>query len=599
MKGKKITLLVCTSLFFCLFFGALIPARASEMIPLNETHYELRSQQFYQQALAYASGLCVQGINSESGQTSDTDYIASGGYGSGSWRSLEIWNTIYPVGTPAHQGEHVDTVYDMEKFVDGSGNQDLVYIQAGDNDRVVTQSIVGESFYLTEDWYGSLESAPIDLALGTFDTGYQGAVVCCEWGEVYIIRNLNNPSLSKIADLDIGYYSFVSNRQYRFVKNIITEIGDLDGDTTYSDYDVVVARDQNVTAISNKNSDQIIWDVELLSSGYICSILAVEDQNADTIDDIVVGTSSSGIYLLSGADGSTLQSLGSGTVGSTLRDVQVFNSTHVITGNSDGYIYVWDLTTGSIADSMNFGWGVNVILDVGDFNVPGVGDLADGYHEFAIGADYVVGIIRGNNMTKHWTDAANAYQWDGGSIYVYDLCLMDDMVDSYGTLGNTDGIPELGVIGHTDSESALYIYNTYGALTAVRDLLGYIYIVGGGSCFDDGNVEFAGSASQYHNLPITAEFIIDGTHIEATPDSNDWDGGVSYSYSNTFSNGNHTYDFQYSDGIDTYTYGERTFQIGGCGGGLDIPGAATWMILASIGAGIALTLLIIRKRLNN
>ncbi|MBN2157455.1 MAG: hypothetical protein JW776_15525 [Candidatus Lokiarchaeota archaeon] len=592
MKVNKITVLVCIALFIGLYSSFAIPIRASDTTLMDEGHYVLNPQQFYQQNLGVASGLCVQGINSEAGQTSQTEYIASGGYGMGSWRSLEIWNRIYPVGLPAHQGAHVDTIYDMEKFEDSSGNMDLIYIQAGSSDRVVTQSIVGESFYLTEDWYASLASAPIDLALGEFDTGYQGAVLCCEWGEVYVIRNLNSPSLVQIADLDIGYYSFINSLQYQSVKNVITEIGDLDGDTSYSESDIVVARDANVTALSNKNTNQVIWDVEVVTSGYISSILAVGDQNADTIDDIVVGTSSSGIFLLSGADGSEIQSLGSATIGNTLRDVQVFNSTHVITGNSAGYLHVWNLGTGAIDTSLNFGWDINVILDVGDFN-------SDGYHEFAIGADGVVGVILGNNMTKHWTHGAFAWQWDGSSVDVFDLCLMDDMVNSYGTINATDGIPELGVIGHAGSESALFIYNTFGAWQFVKNLLGYIYIVGGGSCFDNGYVEFSASASQYNNLPITAEFIIDGIHIDATPDSNDWDGGVTYSYSKTFSNGEHTYDFQYTDGIYTYTVGERTFQIGNCGGGLEIPGAGIWMILASTGIGLTLTLLAMKKRLKN
>ncbi len=97
----------------------------------------------------------------------------------------------------------------------------------------------------------------------------------------------------------------------------------------------------NVSAISTNTSNREIWNVDV---GEVTDLVAVDDQNSDGLQDVVVTTKSK-ILLLNGADGTTLGSIVDAD--GYFRDVEVYNSTAIITGNGNGIIMVWDINTTS------------------------------------------------------------------------------------------------------------------------------------------------------------------------------------------------------------------------------------------------------------
>ncbi|MHA1563018.1 MAG: hypothetical protein ACTSPA_12940 [Promethearchaeota archaeon] len=99
---------------------------------------------------------------------------------------------------------------------------------------------------------------------------------------------------------------------------------------------------------------------------------------------------------------------------------------------------------------------------------------------------------------------------------------------------------------------------------------------------------------------MTTEISIDnGAWTAMTKGAGTWVTGVTFTYEQSgFSNGEHTFKFRFTDTTpDVIETSEKTFQIGNCEGntGLDIPGAGIGMIFASIGLGITVLLLTIKK----
>ncbi len=162
-----------------------------------------------------------------------------------------------------------------------------------------------------------------------------------------------------------------------------------------------------------------------------------------------------------------------------------------------------------------------------------------------------------------------------------------------------DGFGDLAVTGYSD-HGAVFVFSTYGGLQFIPDLSGdgYADI----NCTDDRDHNFLFTATAYQSkgLTVTTEINIDnGAWTAMTKGAGTWETGVTFTYEQSgFSNGEHTFKFRFTDTTpDVIETSDKTFQIGNCEGNteLDIPGAGIGMILASIGLGITVLLLTIKK----
>jgi len=596
MNIKKIAILV--GVIVCLGIASSFSSVSGVENPkLVEGHYiRVSKLMFENHLLVDSAGLSVIGVHTLAGQTTSTDLVVVGTHRNAGMYALQGYypnmTNHLPVdyhsdNNPPHDA---DIIRDMVKFLNPiSGNMEVIYAEGNwmdDDGKIVKQDFVNPTKLdgaLVPKWSVSTNEEVIALTLGNFDANAADLEVAglCLDGDVYVINNIESSSLMYwIHDQDAWTWSDFRSDQ---VKTAITEIDDLDGNNPTQD-DIVFGWYTNVTAISTNSSNREIWNVNV--DYFITDIVAVDDINSDGLQD-VVATSKDGVYLLNGADGSILNSIIE--TDAYYRDVEIFNNTAIITGNDDGDLIVWDINTasanfGEVVCSTNwYGRDIYDILDIGDLD-------SDGINEFAVGGFTLVGVVNGTNLSSIWARSPYGSSWNGQSINVYDMALLEDLDD--------DGFEDFAVTGYAINvqDTAVFVFGSYGQLQFVPDLQGYGYV--DSDCDDSSHTfVFTASASQAKGLPITASITIDGDPITLTPDGSDWAAGVGYSYSSTYTDGSHTYFFTFTDGIDTVTTSTQTFQVGNCGnGGLEIPGAGIWMLLASIGLGIAITLLVFRKR---
>jgi hypothetical protein len=602
MKIKRIAVfaLITFSLGLASFFSIASAKESSQMV---EGHYERISKLMFENHLMVDSaGLCVLGTHTYGAPTLTDLLVVGTDRNAGMYAIQGYWPNMtnhLPVDYHSdNSGTYApDIVRDMVKFLNpNNGNMEIIYAEGDwldDDGSIVKQDFVNPTKSdgaLVPEWVVPTSEQCIALALGNFDSNVADLEVAglCLDGDVYVVTNIETGGSPSYWKHDIDGWTW-TNFFSSQVKTPIDAIDDLDGNNP-TQQDIVYGWYTNVTAISTNSSNREIWTVDI---GYfLTDVVAVADQNSDGLQE-VVATTKDGVFLLNGADGSTLNSISE--TGAYFRDVDVYNSTAIITGNKDGDLFVWDINTasptfGDIILTRNwYGRNIYDILDVGDLD-------SDGVDEFAVGGYTLAGVAYGNNLSSIWARSPYGSSWNGQPINVYDMALLDDL--------DGDGHGDLAVTGYATNiaDNAVFVFGTYGQLHFVPDLVGGGYI--DSSCEGaDHTFVFTATASQAKNLAITAEIIIDGTHILLDPDSNDWDGGVSYSYSSSYNDGDHTYQFVFTDGIDTVTTIEQTFQVGGdCGGGnggLDIPGARIWMILPSMIIGVVIAILFAKKQLKH
>ncbi len=595
MKKKKIAL--CVIIIFCLRLSSPFSSVSALESPiLVEGHYQRVPDLMFENHLMVDSiGLSVMGIHTY-GTPSITDLVVVGTDRSAGMYAVQgYWpNMTNHLPSDYHSDNSginaADIVRDMVKFLNpNNGNMEIIYAEGNsdDNDgKIVKQDFVNPTKSdgaLVPEWTVNTEEQVIALTLGNFDSDPADLEVAglCLDGDVYVVNNIQSSSPTYWKH-DIDGWTWTSFRN-DLVKAPITEIDDLDG-INPTQHDIVFGWNTNVSAISTNTSNRVIWNVDV---GDVTDLVAVDDQNSDGLQDVVVTTKSK-ILLLNGADGTTLGSLVDAD--GYFRDVEVYNSTAIITGNGNGKIIVWDINTISptFGDSiLTADWGgrdINDLLIVEDLD-------GDGINEIAVGGDSIVGVVYGSNLTKIWSRSPYGSSWNGGPIDVFDLELLDDL--------SGDGFGDLAVTGYSD-HGAIFVFSTYGGLQFIPDLSGNGYV--DINCTDDRdhNFLFTAIAYQSQGLTVTTEISIDnGTWTAMTQSTGTWETGVTFTYEQGgFSNGEHTFKFRFTDTTpDVIETSDKTFQIGNCEGNteLGIPGAGIGMLLASIGLGITVLLLTIKK----
>ncbi|QEE15205.1 hypothetical protein DSAG12_01029 [Promethearchaeum syntrophicum] len=597
MKKKKIVLFVI--IIYCLRLSSpLSSVSALESPILLEGHNQrVPDLMFENHLLVDSIGLSIMGIHTY-GAPTITDLVAVGtDRYSGMYAVQGYWpNMTNHLPSDYHSDNgginDADIVRDMVKFLNPiNGNMEIIYAEGNsmdDDGKIVKQVFVNPTKSdgaLVPEWTVNTDEQVIALTLGNFDSDPADLEVAglCLDGNVYVVDNIQSGSPTHWKhDLDAWTWSNFRNDH---IKTPITEIEDLDGDDL-TKHDIVFGWNTNVSAISTNTSNREIWNVNVDASE-VTDLVAVDDQNSDGLQDVVVTTKSK-IILLNGANGTTLGSFVDAN--GYFRDVEVYNSTAIITGNGDGIIMVWDINTTSptfgdtILTADWGGWDINDLLIVEDLD-------DDGINEIAVGGDSIVGVVYGSNLTKIWARSPYGSSWNGGPIDVFDLELLDDL--------SGDGFGDLAVTGYSD-HGAIFVFSTYGGLDFIPDLSG------NGSadinCTEDENhiFLFTATAKQSQGLTVTTEINIDnGTWIAMTKGAGSWETGVNFTYEQGgFSNGEHTFKFRFTDTTpDVIETSVKTFQIGNCEGntGLDIPGASIGMLIASIGLGIAVILHTIKK----
>jgi len=596
MKKKKITIFVI--IIFCLRLSSPFSSVSALESPiLVEGHYQRVSDLMFENHLMVDSiGLSVMGIHTYGAPTLTDLVVVGTDRSAGMYAVQGYWpNMTNHLPSDYHSDNSgtyaADIVRDMVKFLNpNNGNMEIIYAEGNsydDDGKIVKQDFVNPTKSdgaLVPEWTVNTNEQVIALTLGNFDSDPADLEVAglCLDGDVYVVTNIESSSpTSWRHDFDGWTWSSFRSDQ---VKTPITEINDLDG-INPTQHDIVYGWNTNVTAIStNASTNREIWNVDV---GEVTDLVAVDDQNSDGLQDIVVTTKSK-ILLLNGANGTTLGSIDD--AGGYFRDVEVYNS-------SNGIIMVWDINTtsptfGDIILTADWGgWDINDLLIVEDLD-------EDGINEIAVGGDSIVGVVYGSNLTKIWARSPYGSSWNGGSIDVFDLELLDDLSgDGFGDLG--DGFGDLAVTGYSD-HGAIFVFSTYGGLQFIPDLSGNGYA--DINCTDDENHNFLFTATtkQSQGLTVTTEISIDnGAWTAMTKGAGTWVTGVTFTYEQSgFSNGEHTFKFRFTDTTpDVIETSEKTFQIGNCEGntGLDIPGAGIGMIFASIGLGITVLLLTIKK----
>ncbi len=594
MKKKKITIFVI--IIFCLRLSSPFSSVSAFESPILVEGHDQRVPylMFENHLMVDSIGLSVMGIHTYGAPTLTDLVVVGTDRSAGMYAVQGYWpNMTNHLPSDYHSDnsgtDAADIVRDMVKFLNpNNGNMEIIYAEGNsvdDDGKIVKQDFVNPTKSdgaLVPEWTVNTEEQVIALTLGNFDSDVDLEVAgLCLDGDVYVVDNIQSSSPNSWKyDLDGWTWSSFRNDQ---VKTPITEINDLDGDDI-TKHDIVFGWNTNVSAISTNASKSEIWNVEV---GDVTDLVAVDDQNSDGLQDIVVTTKSK-ILLLNGADGTTLGSIVDAD--GYFRDVEVYNSTAVITGNGNGIIMVWDINTTSptfedlILTADWGGWDINDLLIVEDLD-------DDGINEIAVGGDSIVGVVYGSNLTKIWARSPYGSSWNGGSIDVFDLELLDDL--------SGDGHGDLAVTGYSD-HGAVFVFSTYGRLQFIPDLSGNGYA--DINCTDDGDHNFLFTATAYQSkgLTVTTEISIDnGAWTAMTKGAGTWETGVTFTYEQSgFSNGEHTFKFRFTDTTpDVIETSEKTFQIGNCEAntGLDIPGAGIGMLIASIGLGITVLLLTIKK----
>ena len=602
MKTKKIAIFIVIT--FCIgMVGALTTISAKESPKLNEGYYQRVSKLMFENHLMVDSaGLSVMGIHTYGAPTL-TDLLAVGtSRNAGMYAVQGYWPNMsnhLPVDYHSdNSGTYAaDIVRDMVKFLNpNNGNMEIIYAEGDwldDDGMIVKQDFVNPTKSdgaLVPEWTVSTSDQCVALALGNFDSNAADLEVAgmCLDGDVYVVTNIESSSPTYWKhDIDGWPWTNFRNDQ---VKTPITAIDDLDGNNP-TQQDIVYGWYNNVTAISTNTSNREIWTVDI---GYFpTDVVAVADQNSDGLPD-VVATARDGVFLLNGADGSTLASIVESY--GFYRDVEIYNSTAVISGNDDGDLFVWDINTASptfgdiILTRDWYGRAIYDILNVGDLN-------SDGVDEFAVGGYTIAGVAYGNDLSSVWARSPYGSSWNGQAINVYDMALLDDL--------DGDGHGDLAVTGYATNiaDNAVFVFGTYGQLQFIPDLTGSGSI--DSTCEEDGNHEFEFTAIAYQSqgLTVTVDISIDdGAWTTMTQGAGTWQTGVTFTYSQgSFSDGDHTFKFRFTDTTpDVVETNNQTFQVGGdCdggGGGLDIPGAGIWMIIACIGIGVIVLLVKIKKQ---
>ncbi|MHA1585535.1 MAG: hypothetical protein ACTSWL_09785, partial [Promethearchaeota archaeon] len=508
--------------------------------------YHRIGKMIYAQNLGAVNGLTIEGINSVEGETNTTDILIAGTSGLSSWRGLQGYYANTSTSLPMIRSANDNSVMDMEKYEDPNDhNMDVIFIERGSSDgRIVRQRGVDPISYdgvSNPEWAITTIGSPLEsMCLGDFDVDddLELATVSTNGKVIGLLSTLQNPSgTSTFVDLEVTYSS-----DYRFVKNLIEPINDLDG-IGPGTQDLIVGHGNSVFAIStNFSTNPIIWENEI---GQIASVLPIPDVSNDGLDDVVVLTRG-GLNLLEGKNGSVIWS--NNTMGGYFRDVQLFSDVNgdgvreIITGNSNGNIFIVDVNP----LSENFGMITNT-AQIGHFYIGSILEIEDlngnGKNEYAVGGYGVVGVLY-DNGTKYWSGGAigAGYWLAPKALPIWDIALLDDQDgDTYG---------DIAVVGGYDAqEGAIFVFSAQGQLEFQPDLSVYNLGIDTNSSTSNHEFIYRATAIQKKNLAVSAFVTIDGVEYSMLQNSSNsnWEEGVEFTYSTTLAKGDHTYKFRFMD----------------------------------------------------
>jgi hypothetical protein len=499
----------------------------------------------YAQNLGPVPGLSIEGINQFDGETNTTDVLMAGTTGSSSWRGLQGYYANTSTSLPHIRSGNDNSVTDMVKVEDADGNMDLIYIERGTTDgRMVKQRGVDPTHVdgvSTPDWELNIYDNPLEsMCMGDFFSDAELDIAAISTtGKIIGIDNLVNPGgYSNILNWDEPI-----NSDFRFVKNTIEAIDDLDGFGPGTQ-DLITGHGNYVYAISaNFSAFPEIWNQSVGSR--VGSVLPIPDISADGLDDVVAVTAN-GIYLLEGKNGTIIWS--NTTAGAYFRDVQLFNDVNddgvreIITGNSVGQIFIIDVNP--LSD--DFGILVNT-AQVGSRYIGSILEIEDltgnGRNEYAIGGQGVVSVLD-DNGTKYWSGSAiGAGYWLSPAYnQIWDIALLDDQ--------DGDNYKDIAVVGgYETQEGAIFIFSAQGQLEFQPDLVAYSLGIDINCSNADHEFIYQATAKQANNLVVSAYVTIDTTEYSMMPNASNtaWDEGVEFTYSTTLDEGNHTYGFRFTD----------------------------------------------------
>ncbi|MHA1111400.1 MAG: hypothetical protein ACTSRE_09880 [Promethearchaeota archaeon] len=318
MKIKRIAIFILIT-FSLGLVNSLSIASATESPTLVEGHYQRTSKlMFENHLLVDSAGLSILGTHTYGAPTLTDLLVVGTNRNSGMYAVQGYWpNMSNHLPSDFHSdnsGTHAaDVVRDMVKFLNpNSGNMEIIYAEGDwteDTGKIVKQDFVNPTKSdgaLVPEWSVSTDDQVVALALGNFDSNAADLEVAgmTKDGDVYVVTNIEtggSPSYWR-HDFDGWPWSNFRNDQ---IKTAITAIDDLDGNNP-TQQDIVYGWYSNVTAISTNSSNREIWTVDI---GYFpTDLVEVPDQNSDGLHD-VVATAKDGVFLLSGADGSILDSI--------------------------------------------------------------------------------------------------------------------------------------------------------------------------------------------------------------------------------------------------------------------------------------------------
>jgi len=559
MRIKKGLLLIFSLSILATIVGGNLPLYENSMSPIvyqNQLSspngadmsgtYRRIGLKLYAQNLGPVNGLSIEGINAIDGETNTTDVLMAGTSGYSSWRGLQGYYANTSTSLPHIRSGNDNSVTDMIKVEDADGNMDLIYIERGSTDgRMVKQRGVDPTHVdgvSTPDWELTIIDNPLEsMCMGDFFSDAELDIAAISTtGKIIGIDNLVNPMGSYSTFLN---WEEPINSDYRFVKNTIEAIDDLDGFGPGTQ-DLITGHGNYVYAIStNGSGSPQIWNTSV--GARVGSVLPIPDISSDGLDDVVAVTAN-GIYLLEGKNGTIIWS--NTTAGSYFRDVQLFNDVNddgvreIITGNSDGEVFVVDVNPlsddfGILVNTAQVGYNyIGSILEIEDLT-------GNGKNEYAVGGDGVVSVLF-DNGTKYWSGSAiGAGYWLAPAYnQIWDIALLDDQ--------NGDNYKDIAVVGgYQAQEGAIFIFASQGQLEFVPDLTAY-YLGIDINCSDsDHEFVYQATAKQVNNLTVSAFVTVDGTEYPMIPNASDtnWDDGVKFTYTTTLVEGNHTYGFRFTD----------------------------------------------------
>jgi len=563
MRFKKGLLLIFSLSILATIVGGNLPLYENSMSPIISQNqlsspngadmsgtYRKIGLMLYAQNLGPVPGLSIEGINQFDGETNTTDVLMAGTIGTASWRGLQGYYANTSTSHAHILSGNDNMVTDMIKVEDADGNMDLIYIERGTTDgRMVKQRGVDPTHVdgvSTPDWELTFYDNPMEsMCMGDFfsDVDLDIAAISTT-GKIIGVDNILNPMGSYSTMLN---WDEPINSEYRYVKNTIEAIDDLDG-IGPGTQDLITGHGSSVYAISANFSNPIIWEMDVGSR--VGSVLPIPDISADGLDDVVTVTSN-GIYLLEGKNGTIIWS--NATAGANFRDVQLFNDVNddgvreIITGDSKGNIYIIDVNQtsaefGKLVNTARVGYRyIGSILEIEDLN-------ENGKNEYAIGGAGVVSVLF-DNGTKYWSGGAHGggYWLAADSIQIWDIALLDDQ--------DGDNYKDIAVVGgNEDPEGAIFIFSAQGQWGFQADLIAY----GLGTdvaCSDAGHdFIYQATTKQENNLTVSAYVTIDGTEysMESNISDTNWNEGVKFTYTTKLEDGEHTYGFRFTD-----TYGNE------------------------------------------